>query len=79
MAEHSGADLHVLSLLEVLASLKAATWAALTASGLDVTLQQATRHRDRDVARKCTALLEVRGLLGSSSRLVCQLAAPGGN
>lgn len=61
MVERSDANLHVLlRLLEMLASLKAAAWAGLTAAGLCVTVKKAAGHRNRDVASKSAALLKVR-------------------
>lgn len=61
VVERSDANLHVLlRLLEVLAALKPATWAALTASGLCVTLKKGAGHRNREVASKSSALLKVR-------------------
>jgi hypothetical protein len=61
VAERSDANLHVLrQVLELLALLKAATWAGLTASGLCVTVRKAAGHRNRDVVGKATALLKVR-------------------
>lgn len=61
MVERSDANLHVLlRLLEMLASLKAAAWAGLTAAGLCATVKKAAGHRNRDVASKSAALLKVR-------------------
>lgn len=60
VVERSDANLHVLvKLLEVLALLKAASWAGLTASGLCVTVKKAAGHRNREVVNKSTALLKV--------------------
>jgi hypothetical protein len=61
VVERSDANLHVLlKVLEVLAMLKAASWAGLTASGLCVTVKKAAGHRNRDVLNKSAALLKVR-------------------
>lgn len=65
VVERSDANLHVLlKVLEVLAMLKGASWAGLTASGLCVTVKKAAGHRNRDVLNKSTALLKVRRVTG---------------
>lgn len=60
VVERSDANLPVLlKLLELLAALKAASWAGLTASGLCVTAKKAAGHRNKEVASKSAALLKV--------------------
>lgn len=70
VVERSDANLHVLlRLLEVLAALKAAAWAGLTAAGLCMTVKKAAGHRNRDVASKSAALLKVREGISTGQQL----------
>jgi hypothetical protein len=75
VVERSDANLHVLlKVLEVLAMLKAASWAGLAASGLCVTVKKAAGHRNRDVLNKSAALLKVRQMTRAvGAVLVCLL------